>query len=367
MKVGILTFHYGYNFGGVLQAYALQQFLTSLNIHVEIINYVPKDYNITSFYGISRRRPIKAIKKIIANILHQKKSISSFDNFRNSFLKMTEKVSTLEGLIEKSQKFDAIIVGSDQVWNPSQHDKKVYFLDYKLPYSTKKISYAPCCTVNVIAKENKSNLEKALSNFDSLSVRNITTYEFVNELIGEKCTVVLDPTFLWNFDELLEPKRENNKYILVYIIGKELEKKNNLAISKIKKIYGNIPVYAIVIGAVSSVISINWVDKIIFDASPKEWLNYIKNAEFLFTDSFHGVLFAMKFKTKFTAYYFEAIRAFRFIDLNQRYKLDDYIIDNYSRISYISDEIFREKMNEVDDINKEMIKKSISFLKNSLL
>lgn len=367
MKVGILTFHYGYNFGGVLQAYALQQYLASLNYRVEIINYVPKDYNITLFYGISKREPFKAIKKMIAHTLHQQDSIISYDNFRSSFLYLTEKINTIEGLTKICQQYNVIIVGSDQIWNPSQHNKKVYFLDFNLPIKTKRVSYAPCCTVNVIADENRTNLEKALRKFDCLSVRNITTYEFVYDLIGKKNPVVLDPTFLWDFKELIEEKKNNLKYILVYIIGNELEKKSNIAISKLKEMYGNIPVYAIVIGATAGVISVKWVDKVIYDASPKNWLNYIKNAEFLFTDSFHGVIFAMKFRVKFTAYYFEKIRASRFLDLKQRYKLDNFIIDSYSNLKYISDKEFNQKMDEVFEINKGLIKESCSFLKGSLL
>ena len=365
-KVGILTFHYGYNYGGVLQAYALQQFLLSKGFEVEIINYIPQTYKISLLYGASKRNILASLLKIIANLLNQRKSKEKFDQFRNENLHLTRQIVTISDLQIVSGNFDAIIVGSDQIWNPWQHDKKVYFLDYDLPKGIKKISYAPCCAINNIVEKNKNSLRKSLLDFTDISVRNTITQDFVYTLIHKPCKIVLDPTYLWSFNELIEQDYIKEKYILTYIIGKDLNSDNNAAIKKIKNLYGNLPIYAIIIGAVAGVISVKWADKVVYDASPKDWLNYINNAELLFTDSFHGVVFAMKFRTKFIGYYSEELRASRFIDMKERYQLDDFIVNSLGQIKYIDDNQYLNKMYTVDQLNNLLLEESINFLTTSL-
>ena len=75
-----------------------------------------------------------------------------------------------------------------------------------------------------------------------------------------------------------------------------------------------------------------FADKVFYDLSPIEWLNMIKNSEFVYTDSYHGVLFSIKYNIRFLAYYTEKLRATRFIDLGCRYKVDRYIVNSVDEI-----------------------------------
>lgn len=366
MKIGILTFHYGYNYGGVLQAYALQEYIRHQGHDVSIINYIPLSYKVDFLYGISRRYPLLSLKHVVGNLLYQKNSIKTFEDFRSKYLNTTLKTISIAELEQTCKDFDIIIVGSDQVWNPGQHDKKIYFLDFNLNRTTKKISYAACCTVNEVSEVNRKTLESALDRFDSISVRNRETQRFVYDLVHRESEIVLDPTFLWNFDEMLDLSVKQDKYILTYIIGSDIDGNNAKAIRKIKSEYGNMPVFAIIIGAVAGVIHVPWADKVIYDASPIEWLNYIKNAYLLFTDSFHGVVFAIKFKTKFIGYYKEHLRASRFIDLKNTYQLDKYIISTSKDIKAVSDSEFTNKLAEIERINNKKLTESIKFISNSI-
>lgn len=362
MKIGILTFHYGYNYGGVLQAYALQEFIKHHGHDISIINYIPLSYKVDYLYGITKRHPLRSFKHLVSNLLHQKNSIISFENFRSKYLNTTIKSTTISELEQICIDFDIIIVGSDQVWNPSQHDKKIYFLDFNLSKKTKRISYAACCTVNEVKEVNRKTLEAALHKFDSISVRNKETQKFVQDLVHIESEIVLDPTFLWDFNEMLYKDENQDKYILTYIIGSDLDGNNSEAIRKIKSEYGNMQVIAIVIGAVAGVIHVPWADKVIYDASPIEFLNYIKNAYLLFTDSFHGVVFAFKFKTKFIGYYTEHLRSSRFIDLKRRYDLDRFIVRSINEITCISEEVYANKFAEIEVKNNLLLLESTKFL-----
>ena len=88
------------------------------------------------------------------------------------------------------------------------------------------------------------------------------------------------------------------------------------------------PVYAISIAAKNPK-KINWADKTLYNISPDKWLNLIANASFFYTDSFHGLIFALKYHTPFLAYYTEPERASRFIDLQERFDLKNTIITSY--------------------------------------
>jgi hypothetical protein len=367
MNIGILTFHFGYNYGGVLQAYALQKYLQSLNYKVEIINYIPPEYNEPSLlFGLSFKKPIETIKALSIKLFHQNESIKAFDSFRNKFMALTEKITDEKKLAEKANNYDTIIVGSDQIWNPSQHNKPIYFLNWYPLYKGKKISYAPCCAVNKIKNIDAENLKKALNDFSFISVRNKTTFDFVKYLTGKEPPIVLDPTFLWDFAEF-----NNNEpiikgeYILTYILGSDIPGSNLKTIEKIKEIYGNMHVYAINIAAINPK-KINWADKILYNISPDDWINLIANAKFFYTDSFHGLIFALKYHTPFLAYYTEAARASRFIDLQERFDLKNAIIESYDDLP-LPDKIDYELLfKNVESILIKEIESSKMYLNKAL-
>jgi polysaccharide pyruvyl transferase WcaK-like protein len=341
-KIGILTFHYSNNYGGVLQALSLYRTIKSLNFEVEIINYIPssyKPYSIFANLGVNKQiyknsihtlNVSNIVKKIKVMNKHSKAITLKFDQFRINNIKVSRQVDehSLETILNN---YSVIIVGSDQVWNPSQRKSPIYFLDFGDKYLGKKISYAPDSTIKDVNCEELSILKKSLSEFNHISVRNDHSFEFVKTVIGEEAEIVADPTLLYDFNNFEKTEENNEEYILTYILGQEIEGSHEKAIKKIRNKYGNIPVYSVKIPTMNFELS-PFADKVFYDLDPDEWVSMFKNAKFVYTDSFHGVLFSLKFHKPFIAFYTEELRATRFIDLGERYGIAKYIVQNTDEI-----------------------------------
>ena len=369
MRIGILTYHFGTNFGGQLQCYALMKTLELLGHDVTVINYIPGANKVSLLYDV--KQCIKIIKKGISSenimtgincMLNSNRMRRRFDEFRRNHLNVGP-VCNLDNFNELYN-LDAIVVGSDQVWAPAHHKNGAYFFNFKNGFKGKKISYAPCCAINKVEPKNKELISNLLSSFNSISARNIETRDFVRDLTGKVVPIVSDPTFLHKFDEFSSPSVPKGDYILTYILGKEIDGGHPAAIERIKKEYGNIPVYSISLTA-SKPHYFSWSSKTYHTLDPVDWVDFIRNAKFLYTDSFHGVAFALKFKTPFLAYYKEAIRASRFIDLKERYKLTN-IINKTSELEGKQLKALQPG-NETYAISKSIVNESIKFIKEALL
>lgn len=368
MKIGILTYHFGTNFGGQLQCYALMKTLEALGHDAIVINYIPGRNKSSLMNDIKQcMRMIKhnisaeSIKTGLTSIFMSGKMRTNFEKFRNKHLNIGP-LCNLDNF-NYLYDLDAIIVGSDQVWAPAHHKNAAYFFNFKDGFKGRKISYAPCCAINMVERENRKHISDLLSSFNSISVRNIETQNFVKELTGKKPMIVADPTFLHDFKEFTSSVTPKIGYILTYILGKEIDGGHKATIEKIKKEYGNIPVYSISLTS-SKPHYFSWSDKTYYTLSPVEWVDFIRNAKFLYTDSFHGVAFALKFKTPFLAYYKEAIRASRFIDLMERYKLKNII----NKVSDLDGTQINALQPQEDTyiISESIVKSSIDYIKEAL-
>ncbi|MCC8112488.1 MAG: polysaccharide pyruvyl transferase family protein [Bacteroidales bacterium] len=337
MKVGILTFHYSCNYGGVLQAYALQEYVKTLGHEVKIINFVPKSFRNNWKSYIPRTIDLKVVLSRLVQLRYGNRILKAFDKFREEYFSLTQVISD-EELPLMNDKFDAIIVGSDQVWNPSQHPYKVYFLNWEPAFTGRKIAYAPCCGINQVRPENKERLCKALRAFHSISARNPETANFVEGLMGKAPEIVPDPTLLSPIENLAyQPSyidaviKSYGDYILVYYLGKEIDGGNKRALEVLKKKYPGAKIVMVQSPHSNAKIA-PWADEMVYTASPIEWLKLIKNAVCVYTDSFHASIFAMKFQRDFIAYYAEKNRASRFLDMKTRYGVENNIINSIAEL-----------------------------------
>ena len=336
-RTGILTFHYSCNYGGVLQAYALYDYLVSNNVAAEIINFIPSTYRNDKIYcrtGLRRGDDLRSVlKRIQIKRRFNKNIIRKFDLFRDVNLRMSAQVDE-KSIITVLEDYDTIIVGSDQVWNPSQHRRREYFLGFGRAFLGNKISYAADSTRSEVKPKNIDKLKRELHDFKAISVRNRHSQEFVERLTGRIVPIVSDPTALCDFGKLrANCKDMNERYIFVYVLGKDIEGTNKRAIEKIKEVHGNMRVYAAVDPTKEFNVNIcEYADEVFYDFDPVAWIGMLKNATFVYTDSFHGVLFSLKFHKPFVAYYAEDERATRFIDLGTRYNIDRFIVDSVEEI-----------------------------------
>ena len=371
-KIGILTFHYSHNYGGVLQAFALQNTLKKYHkdYQIDIIDFVPKSYKNQSIFGILKLRknlfknsikdlnPKTVIIRLLRHIRYYKKLSIEFNKFRDNYMSFSKHANEDNFLVVISD-YDVIVVGSDQIWNPSQRLKPYYFLNF-IDYYGSRISYAADSTFSNVSNDEKEYLKPALTRFKYISVRNTHSQSFVNKITSQNPIIVCDPTFLQDFSCISVPKKLNKGYILCYIIGKEIKNGHKAAISRIKQYKGNKPVYLIRL-LESGIIDNSFADRVFYNISPLEWVYLIENADFVYTDSYHGVLFSIKYNKDFLAYYTEVERASRFVELSTNYGLQDVIVQslddyNNSEINYID---IKSKL------NKE-IESSLKFIKDMI-
>ena len=182
-------------------------------------------------------------------------------------------------------------------------------------------------------------------------------------MINREPIIVCDPTLLHDFSEFTNnfiPTKE--RYILTYILGSDIEGGNENAILEIKKKTGIKNVYTIVLSE-NAPKFIHWATKVLYEVDPIEWLRLFYNSSFIYTDSFHGVMFAIKFQKQFITYYTEQNRASRFIDLQERFGLKNIV----TSIIELQDSFTNgyEKMPYIENI-KNNIEDSKLFLKTSL-
>lgn len=307
MRFGILTFQGSNNFGAILQAYALEKKIEELGHECIIINYTsPKKegwYKPLDFY-ISKglKHNIKQVLKI-PNFKFVKEKNSKTDRFKKEKMNIgsIHFLGKSDEFEEYLNIFDIIIVGSDQVWNYRNTSfDKVYFLDFS-NLKPKKVSYAASFGMSVIPSNVKGEYRRLISGFESVSVRENSGKEIVGSLTGMNAEVTLDPTLLHNKQDwenllpIIKKRNHQEKYLLVYTIGRdnninrlanEISKKYNLTIIKIMNDFRD--KYSISYEGINP--------------SVEEFLRLVNNAEFILTNSFHGVAFSINFNKNFFVY-----------------------------------------------------------------
>jgi hypothetical protein len=367
MKIGILTLQSGYNYGGTLQCLALQNSLISMGHEVSVINYypvLPVKIPWWRGWGLSGITRVDNCRKRFLQLRYLEDHTVHFDCFKKAHLNLTERCHTPEEVGEVASKFDALVVGSDQVWNLKYHPDPTYYLAYPPDFKGLKISYAACCGRDTGKADNW--VAERLREFDIISVRDSFTASWVHAQIEGACPqIVGDPTLLYNFPAItIDAQKRPKRYIFAYIIGDGNEDFHRRAIPDIKRKYGDISVVC----AISTGYKIQlfrWADETLLLLDPYEWVEWLANATFVYTDSFHGVLFSLKYNREFLAYYSEEIRAPRLIDLRERFELSHRVIETRStKVSAAIDVPI-----EWDDINEKirlLSHQSLSYLRNSL-
>lgn len=330
MRIGILTFHRGNNYGGILQCYALQQVLKKLGHTVEVIDYCHNDNrglvrklyskystadNIGGFLSslsdfICKHRTVPFDKAL------NDASIKEFDKFRSTYLNISKPLDSNNIGDYANAEYDLIITGSDQVWTSLFDDPMVYMIDWKPQFQGKRMSYAACSAHKNLSGSQRNVVKGCLSKFDLITVRDSTTQQLVKNVLGKVPQIVPDPSLLYPYDEF-KTQKQTEPYILTYILGDEIEGGHDVALRKIKQQVGDLPVYAIVIPCNSRDIT-KYADKVFETLSPEQWVDMFYHARYVYTDSFHAIMFSLKFEKPFVSYYRNKIRSSRLIDLKKR-------------------------------------------------
>lgn len=313
-KVGIVSCYFKHNYGSMLQAYATQKILDDWNIENETINLEnlnkeiskgKRKYYLSQIFNFSF---IKAKFGMVKLKLYCKlangelgKNIKVRDKKFEAFEKMfhfSKSYNTMKQICEQGDYTD-VLVGSDQLWLPVNIVADYYTLNF-VPENVNKISFATSFGVSEIPEKYKEQYRTFLKRIENLSVREDKGVKLVKELTGREATLVCDPTLLFDKEEWMEIQKEEpiikEKYIFCYFLGKTIEYRKFAERLKEKTGY--------------KIVSLNHLDEYVkysdkfadeapFDIGPSEFLNLIRNAEFVCTDSFHGTVFSLINHKKF--------------------------------------------------------------------
>ncbi len=352
-KIGILTFSRVRNYGAVLQSWALKNIILKLGHSCEIINYSNNFLSVK--YKLMPNHKIFNFKELILDILRLPLKLLETYNFCkfNSFLYSNKKIFFKRDLYSLNDKYDLFIVGSDQVWNLDLTGNDTsYFLDF-VTDNYKKNAYAASFGKDRLTEEQKKIFRYFLEKFNKLSVREIQGQNIIKELIDKEIPVLLDPTMLLDKNDweniAIFPKKNN--FILLYLMDFDRDIINFAEkFAKHKKIE-----IIYLSSAFRKKINAKYVNPI-----PQEWVGYFMNAEYIVTNSFHGLCFAINFNKHFFVDLLPLpanvnSRLENILDLfNLRDRLIDNIGNDYDRL------IDYEFVNKILEIERE---KSINYLK----
>lgn len=287
MKVGLLTFHDAINYGAVLQAVALNRALTKIcNEQCTLIDYSCK--SIDEMYKIKCSNPVKLILMSGYQMLKRK----SFRSFVKRNCKMTDRVNE-QSITKYADKFDAWVVGSDQVWNGNITGHDANFLLRFVRNGSRRISYAASLGNYQIPENELSLFHSELKKYGGISVREPAGAEVLQHFVDFEVGVHLDPTLLLDRDEwssMAKKPNTKNKYVFIYASG-DVNKIEQQA----QKIATKTGMNILYMGSYN----IPNGRKLSF-VSPEEWLGYIENAEYVLTNSFHGTVFSIIFNKLFS-------------------------------------------------------------------
>lgn len=295
MKIGILSMQRIKNYGSFLQAYALKSFIEELGHDVEFIDFKIEKTIVEE--KIKKRNLITRIKSKVRNTL----TIINLGYYKNKLIQNNYneylKLLNISNEYIYNSKVDTLVIGSDEVFNCLQTNKDVGYSTELFGYNNnanRLISYAASCGTTTIGGleqyKVKDEVSECLNKFNAISVRDNNSGEVVKNLTGKEPNFNLDPVFIYDFNGLIPNKVDINNYIVVYAYSNRIGYKEGKVIKEFAKKHKK---KLVCIGSVQ-----NCCD-ICIKANPFEMLAYIKNADYIITDTFHGSVFSIKFNKKF--------------------------------------------------------------------
>jgi len=363
-RVAIVTVYKNANYGSKLQSFALQRTVASLGYYPENLAVFPGNNKKRSRIRRMLRNPLSSIdfmrKYIHRNKIRARSSL--FDSYLAQFINESNcSTREVENLIRNgSDPYYKYICGSDQIWAPNQFCSD-FFLGF-VSNKDSKIAYAPSIGLPRIPSELQDSYRQLISNIKFVSIREEDGARLVYELTKKEIEVVLDPTLLlsgieWRMHSL-EPDLDH-PYILCYFLGYDREYR------KWVEELGRRTGFQLVVLPFNTK-DYTWGDHRIFKAGPREFLGLIDKANYVCTDSYHGVLLSLNLEKEF----FPFLR-FRHNDpLNQnsrvlnflsRIDLAERIVDPHKSVDYGQIDWERVRRTIRDERRK-----SIAFLQRAL-
>lgn len=312
--IGLVTCYFHHNYGSMLQAYATEMIMQRMNLPYQTIACkAPIDYMMgNKLLYIVKKLMIGDWKMRLGKmkIENAKKNDpvfaknweirnQCFDNFANMVFHVSPYCKNRNELTKMANDYSAFLVGSDQLWRTDSVEHGYYTLEW-VPDGIRKIAYSTSIGVKKVPWFQVEKNKRFMNRFDYIALREQSACDLVYQLTGRKVPVVLDPTLLFTGEQWMHIQQEepltNDKYIFCYLLGdnpeqreliKQIKQKSGLKIVALQQLDDYI------------LSDEGFADEAPYNVGPAEFLNYIRNAEYVFTDSFHCSVFSILYKKNF--------------------------------------------------------------------
>ena len=372
MKIGVRTIVLNENYGGILQAYALQRILREMGHDATLIDrrrgfHMPFGAKCKSYtkrflmrYILNKNIPVRIDAKI-------ENDIKIMSTYTRPFIdKYIKRIITSDFSNISERDFDAYIVGSDQIWRAPASRPQLYnvFLEFTQGWNVKRLSYAASFSTEEWEYNNEEteHCGKLLRKFDKVSVREISGVNLCKKKFDKEATFVLDPTMLIEKEEyskLFEDANtaQSNGELFCYILDKSNEKER--LINNVAKIKGYKPFF----------VNSKYQDETApieerIQPPVEEWLRGFHDAKFVITDSFHACVFSIIYNKPFIVYKNEGRGNARFDSLLRTFGLEERSFSDINALENIANKEINWE--EVNKKLKSLKEQSLNYLKEAL-
>lgn len=319
-KIAVVSCYFKHNYGSMLQAYATQMALDKLNYDNETID-------ITGFNGEIKKAKLKYFAKasltsdillsklgMAKNVLKKKLSKGEytnktqirdkkFDDFSKKYFRLSPIYSSLTELSNKcEERYSSVLVGSDQLWLPANIAANYYTLSF-VPDTVNTIAYSTSFGQSQLPKSVAKKASVFLNKIKHIGVREETGQKLVKDIASRNVPVVCDPTMLFTGEEWMSIQQEkpivDGKYIFCYFLGNNPSHRD--FVKRLKKKTG----YKVVaLTHLDEYVKSdeNYADETPYDVDPADFVNLIRNAKYVCTDSFHCSVFSILYRKQFLTF-----------------------------------------------------------------
>ncbi|WP_163400498.1 polysaccharide pyruvyl transferase family protein [Flavobacterium fluviatile] len=356
LKSYTITCHRPLNYGAVLQAYALNTKLRSLGVDAKVIDYYP------SYYKASNKSLLTRVLRQVFRLPDWIVGKKRFGKFIADNLPMTAKTYiNIEELNADIPLADVYFAGSDQIWNCHELENgkdDAFFLSFA-PKGAKKIAYAASLAMPKIPEEQVERYKSLINDFDAVAIREKDGLELVKSIGIEKAVNVLDPVYLLeriDWDKIADKDSflPKEKYVLIYAFNRQ---KNIFEYARKMANELGIKVYSINTNIEDYMLD---TDKYFYNASPNTFVNLIKNAEAVVTNSFHGLSFSVIYNKQFHLFTRKSSSNSRMVNLLSDLNLSGRIVDS---TNLLKNDIDFAVTNEIVDQKRIF---SVNYIKSNI-
>ena len=305
--IGVCIKYFHENYGGMLQAYATASMLEQRGLEYELVQYE----KVRTISGMVRSLP-RLLNRVLLNDKYEaflkkqgmkahpefgemdKIRMQSFRRFKEShFTKLSPVFKGYEALCQGARRYSAVVTGSDQLWSPAGLPTNYYNLMF-VPEDVRKISYASSFGVGYIPWYQKGRTAEFLNRIEFISMRENKGAELVKELTGRDVPVILDPVFMFDkagWEKLIPSERiVEEPYILAYFLGANPEHRQ-----AVKQAAKELGCKIVTLPHMDQYVAADedFGDYRLYDVGPDRFLNLLRGAAYVCTDSFHGSCFAI--------------------------------------------------------------------------